>query len=174
MTMHPWQRNEKRSERESRWDNGPPDMANSQLFHVCAQFCKKPGEANPFFLFCCCILVLIDDDRSGLLLVCFPVNPSISYPAQTRTGLDSVRVHDCTYKFPIHPVPSSVAIRPSHPSSPIQPSISLCCGVSASTSHPRSLAASVSIWTSLCCTPCLSIILAATVTEPTDLLWLGG
>lgn len=54
MTVHPCSEGEERAgghpPTHGQWS---PDMANSQLFHVCAQFCKNL-ERRPSFLFCCC------------------------------------------------------------------------------------------------------------------------
>lgn len=104
-------------------------MANSQLLHVCAQFCKS-WRGEPSFSF-----FAADNDPSGLLLVslsvCLSVSlstyRSISFQPDLKRLSPVVHVHDCTSKFPI---PSQVvwpSVHLLHPSAPIQPSIQLSC-----------------------------------------------
>ena len=58
MTMHPGNET-KREASEKSMDSGPPDMANSQLFHVSALILQSAKlERRPSFTFCLLVIFL--------------------------------------------------------------------------------------------------------------------
>lgn len=64
MTMHPWQRNEKRREKvDGQWAARYGEFPTFPCLRAILQ--KIEREANPLFLFCCCYLYWM------IGLVCF-------------------------------------------------------------------------------------------------------